>query len=310
VDGYENFFFFFFFSSSPSKPSLFVDEDHATFPDEHLGNQYELNWAVASYNMRVAGKAYHNLHLRGLAMLAGGKLDKNKAIVCEVEGKSNEHVIEVGKGISDSEFGLLVRNSREKLSLGPQLFVHDGSVGLIRDSGPTVRTFCEKGSSALMLHHLMRSFRLPLEEEAPDLEKWEQELPPELQVDPELVASQVRLGQLSSPVVRDPHAITQFLVPGLAGPGAGGAATVIDVKRRIVVHTGANVSVSNVRTGLLRMTSLASLWPAGSVLLRAEAVLAPDNRAVLVFGGAPLGSQAWSAEDTLWLADDVLVPVW
>ncbi len=305
------FFFFFFFPLFVFlQPSVFADEEQAVFPDEHLGNQYTLNWAVASYNMSVAGSAYHNLHLRGLAMLAEGKLDKNKAVVCEVDAKSNEHVIEVGKGMSDADFGQLVRRARETLSSSKQLFVHDGSVGLARDAGPTVRSFCEKGSSALMLHHLLRSFRLPLEEEVPGLDKWRLELAPEVKADFEKAAEQVRLGQLQSPVVRDPHAVTQFLVPSLAGPGTEAGATVLDVKRRIIVHTGANANAASVKSGLLRISTQAGLLPAGSVLLKAEAVLGADNKAVLIFGAAPLGSQAWSAEDTLWTADDLIVPVW
>ncbi len=299
------------------QPSVFVDEDHGVFPDEHLGNQYALNWAVASYNMTAAGSAYHNLHLRGLTMLAEDKVDKNKAVVRSVDARDNEQVLVVGSPeLPDALFGQLVRQAREALSASPRLFVHDGSVGLTRGAGPTVRTFCDSGSAALMLHHLLRSFRLPLQEEGGEEERaetarWSEALPADLRGDSERVARLVRLGQLSSPAVREPHALTQFLLPAFAPqiPAAtSGNVTLLDPKRRIVLHTGSNVNAAAVRAGLLRLASLSGTWPAGAVLLRADAFLAPDARAVLVFGGG--GAGAWSAHDTLWLADETLVPVW
>jgi hypothetical protein len=289
------------------------------FPDEHLGNQYALNWAVASYNMTASGDAYHNLHLRGLTMLAEDKVDKNKAVVRAVDARDNEHVLVVGSPeLSDAVFGQVVRQARETLSSSPRLFVHDGSVGLTRGSGPTVRTFCDSGSAALMLHHLLRSFRLPLTEEGPEedaeLARWTETLPAELRGDAARVAELVRLGQLSSPAVREPHALTQFLLPSFSAqiPGAkSGNVTLLDPKRRIVVHTGSNVNSAAVRGGLLRLAALSGTWPAGATLLKADAFLGTDGRAALLFGGGNGGSTgAWSAHDTLWLADDSLVPVW
>jgi hypothetical protein len=301
------------------KPSVFQDEDHAVFPDEHLGNQYAVNWAVASYNMTAAGSAYHNLHLRGLTMLAEDKVDKNKAVVRAVDARDNEHVLVVGSPeLSDAVFGQVVRQARETLSSSPRLFVHDGSVGLTRGSGPTVRTFCDSGSAALMLHHLLRSFRLPLTEEGAEedaeLARWSEALPADLRSDAARVAELVRLGQLSSPAVREPHALTQFLLPSFSAqiPGAkSGSVTLLDPKRRIVVHTGSNVNSAAVRGGLLRLAALSGTWPAGATLLKADAFLGTDGRATLLFGGGNGGATgAWSAHDTLWLPDDSLVPVW
>lgn len=172
---------------------MFADEDRELFGEERLGSHVALNWALASYNMAVSGSAYHNLHLRGLAMLAEGALDANKAVVCDLGASRNpETVLEAGKDLSDAEFAQLVRRARETLSASQQLFVHDGSVGLERGAGPTVRSFCEKGSAALMLHHLLRSFRLPLTEETPELDNWRRQLAPELQADFERAAEQVR----------------------------------------------------------------------------------------------------------------------
>ena len=300
------------------QPSVFADEEHGVFPDEHLGNQYALNWAVASYNMTAAGSAYHNLHLRGLAMLAEDKVDARKAVVRSVDTRDNGQVLVAGSPeLPEALFGQLVRQAREALSASPRLFVHDGSVGLTRDSGPTVRSFCDSGSAALMLHHLLRSFRLPLEEEAEvaEVARWTETLPPELRGDADRVAELVRLGQLRSPAVREAHTLTQFLLPSFAAavPAAkSGNVTLLDPRRRIVMHMGSNVNAAAVRAGLMRLAALSGTWPAGALPLRADAFLAPDNRgAVLVFGLAGTGgAPAWSAHDTLWLADETLVPVW
>ncbi len=298
------------------QPSVTVDEEHTVFPDEYLGNQYGLNWAVASYNITVSGKAYHNLHVRGLTMLASDSVDKSKAVVHEVDTKSNDNVLVAGSPqLPDALFGKLVRQARETLSAGPNIFVHDGSVGLTRNSGPTVRTFTESGSASLMLHHTLRSFRLPLVDDgAEEAVEWMKTLPAELSGDVERVSEMVRLGQLNSPSPKDPHTLTQFLLPSLSVeiPGVkSGSVTLVDPKRRILVHTGSNVNASAVRGGLLRLATLSNTWPAGAVLLKADAFLSSAGGAVLVFGMPDASSASpWSAHDTLWLADDSLVPVW
>jgi hypothetical protein len=290
------------------------EEDQAVFPDEHLGNEYALNWAISNYNMTATGQAFHNLHPRGLTMLTEGALDGNKAVVQSVDAKGKSQVVVVDSGLSDAAFGQLVRRAREELTHAENLFVHDGALGLVSEAGPTVRSFTSEAATGLMLNNLLRSFRLPLTgQNGEELEQWRQTLPEELRDNQEETARLVRLGQLESPAVRDPHTLTQFLLPNLEGVSselAGKDFSVIDAKRRIIVHSGNNVNAASVRAGLLQLASVAECWDPAAVVVAADTFLT-EAGPVMVFGGGQWGTTApWAAHDTVWTGKDTLVPVW
>ena len=278
-----------------------------------MGNDYNLNWAIAGYNMTATGNAYHNLHLRGLTMLTSGSLDANKAVLQETDAsQGTDRLLIVGQDIPDGAFGGLVKRAREQLTDAKSLFVHDGSLGLSRDAGPTVRSFSTSGDGALMLHHLLRSFRLPLSDDGPGDESW---IPEDLRNNASELARQVRRGTVESPPVVDPHALTQFLVGPMPHSGLSDdcvsqdSFSVVDVKRRIVLHVGHNVTVARVRAGLLSLADHAGLWENDSIQIAADAFLV-DQSSVLVFGGAGAGAVPWSAHNTLVRSDGSLVPVW
>ena len=46
------------------------DADVFTYPNERLGNCYDLNWALCALKVIPVHNAYRNLHIRGLQMLS------------------------------------------------------------------------------------------------------------------------------------------------------------------------------------------------------------------------------------------------
>lgn len=290
---------------------MFASEETALFPDEHLGNYTDLNWAIAGYNMTALNKAFHNLHTRGLLMYCDETLDSSKAVVVERDAGSKRNVLVVNEGLSESQFVDIFKQTREHLSHSPAMFLHDGCLGITGGEGsPTVRSFCGSASSALLLQNLLRTFKLPLvQDQTEEIEAWRLTLPDDLKKNPEQADEMVRCGEIDFPAPRDPHDITQFLVPNLKLEGVkelgvdSADFSIVDTERKIVVHAGNNVNASQVRSGLMKVSGMDNCF-GGHVFL-----IKNGSASVLVFGDVAVDGETFSCNNTIWNAD-ALSPVW
>ena len=122
----------------------------------------------------------------------------------------------------------------------------------------------------------------------------------------------VRLGDLASPAPKDPHDLTQFLVPDLKLDNfkdfglSSSDFSIVDPERKIVVHAGNNVNAHSVMKGLTKVSegSMKNRFPGHVFLVK------NGTASVLVFGNVPLSENVFSCHDTVWNDEGMLVPVW
>jgi hypothetical protein len=146
------------------------DPDFFFLPRERFGRDYALNWAINSYRMTPTQEAFRNLHLSGLVMLAGGRLDEQKALHFEFakrqaqeQGGSKKSsspkdtVLCVGKDIDADVFRQLMRRMRMHMSDVEAIHVHDGALGdgVAAHSRCTARVFTDDARVALFLRHMV-----------------------------------------------------------------------------------------------------------------------------------------------------------
>eukprot|EP01127_Copromyxa_protea_P006102 TRINITY_DN15916_c0_g1_i1.p1 TRINITY_DN15916_c0_g1~~TRINITY_DN15916_c0_g1_i1.p1 ORF type:complete len:469 (+),score=90.68 TRINITY_DN15916_c0_g1_i1:38-1444(+) len=75
-----------------------------TYPNERLGNHYNVNWTLAGYGCPPLGdNAFYNLHERHLKMYCDGGVGPNKTISCQREGPQSKHFF-VNDGYGDYNF--------------------------------------------------------------------------------------------------------------------------------------------------------------------------------------------------------------
>eukprot|EP01104_Vermistella_antarctica_P004172 TRINITY_DN14685_c0_g1_i1.p1 TRINITY_DN14685_c0_g1~~TRINITY_DN14685_c0_g1_i1.p1 ORF type:complete len:499 (-),score=126.48 TRINITY_DN14685_c0_g1_i1:58-1425(-) len=137
--------------------------DYWLFPNERLGCDYSLNWAINGYQITPSGDAYRNLHTRGLQMLSKGSVDTNKASHVTVSDKENTQLFVVSSADSSSsssslpsaQYSLLFRELRRYLSSIDNIFVQDGAVGSAPFASCVTRGFTDSGHSALFLKHTL-----------------------------------------------------------------------------------------------------------------------------------------------------------
>eukprot|EP00010_Vexillifera_abyssalis_P001197 CAMPEP_0201551398 /NCGR_PEP_ID=MMETSP0173_2-20130828/7575_1 /ASSEMBLY_ACC=CAM_ASM_000268 /TAXON_ID=218659 /ORGANISM="Vexillifera sp., Strain DIVA3 564/2" /LENGTH=408 /DNA_ID=CAMNT_0047961639 /DNA_START=114 /DNA_END=1336 /DNA_ORIENTATION=- len=139
------------------------DDDFIIFPNERLGNDYQLNWTLAQYHKITPSQhAFRNLHERGLKMLVkNGKFDEAKRFHVQGIGGSkeekalNNQQLIVGEQVSQEAHQQVLRDVRKHLSFGSDVFVNDGTVGSHRTQSVRTRVISDSAATSLFLSMML-----------------------------------------------------------------------------------------------------------------------------------------------------------
>jgi len=138
--------------------------DETSIFGARLGNQFDLNWALARNHIPPQKDAFHNLHLRGLLQQAEGKtVDGDKALVVSSNGVASKvKKYTVAKDadpnnnvVSEPQYKQFFFKEVRDYLVDKELYVTDGSVGTHRSAQVNVRVITDSAASALYLRHML-----------------------------------------------------------------------------------------------------------------------------------------------------------
>jgi len=152
-----------------------------TFPNEKLGNKYDVNKAFVSHGVLIRdGQAYHNLHLEHLIMLDKHPLDKFKALKVDeavdenIQGYYSSKTRVKGK-MMDKAIPISHDNCQEfadqflsEFSWSPRFFMHDGTLGSHAPCGNKVRFITNDTTTAIYVQQLLHSVSPDFENYLPE----------------------------------------------------------------------------------------------------------------------------------------------
>eukprot|EP01125_Pyxidicula_operculata_P010040 TRINITY_DN3301_c0_g1_i1.p1 TRINITY_DN3301_c0_g1~~TRINITY_DN3301_c0_g1_i1.p1 ORF type:complete len:484 (+),score=105.67 TRINITY_DN3301_c0_g1_i1:23-1474(+) len=146
-----------------------VDIDNAyllQYPNQRLGNNYELNFKLVRYGVAPSGNAFRNLHTRHLAMYTEGKTDNTKAIHSIGSNGAGHQTyfantppstfsFSSGNQINSESWDKIISAVTRHMCFSENLFLTDAATGSHRNAQTSFRILSESANASLYLKNLL-----------------------------------------------------------------------------------------------------------------------------------------------------------